>query len=388
MRQRARRAIAVENDRLLLDAALRGIVDGGLDGLTVTGVPAAAGLTTGALYARFENLDGLFAAMWADRCRARVRTFAADVLALRHDGPRRAGGRAALASIVRPDDDLAAAIELLVAAQRVDDLADVVPEQLTTDLADIGYDLAATSPAAVADLGTLLACVGAVALRAVPGLPRPDRAALGSLLTETTVAPVTPPPAALAQTAELIGDPDDEVRDALLRGVQVVVARSGVARATMSRIGRAAGLTPSTLYGRYDDRTALVCDLLERAQHRAIEPSRRALLATDPEVAAAAWRAWGSPAGRIRRRIFVEVALAAAHDPTIAATFAEIEGGTLRTAAGLVADRFASSKVALTKLCLVQSVGAGSGILTDLLGLPESIDWRPFTTTVDGVVDR
>lgn len=388
MRQRARRAVAVDNDRRLLDAAVTGTVAGGLDALTVTGVPAAAGLTTGALYARYENLGGLFAALWSDRCRARFARFATDVRTLRHAGPRSSGGRAAVAAMISPDEELTTAIQLLVAAPRVDELADIVPDQLVADLVAAGYDRAGATPEGVTDLGTLIAAVGVAALRRAPGLPRPDRAALAALLCRPLVVPTAALPEAFAPTAELIGDPDDEVRDALLRGVQVVIARSGVTRATMSRIGRAAGLTPSALYGRYTDRTALVCDLLDRAQHRAIEPGRRALLATDPVVAAAAWRAWGSPAGRVRRRIFIEVTLAAAHDPVLAAQFAKIEGGTLRKAADLVADRFPSPAVALTKLCLVHSVGAGAGVLVDVLGLPDSIDWRAFTATVDGVVDR
>ena len=55
----------------------------------------------------------------------------------------------------------------------------------------------------------------------------------------------------------------DEVRDALIASTEYVIARSGVHRATISRIARRAGVSVGAIYGLYDNKESLVRDCIE-----------------------------------------------------------------------------------------------------------------------------
>jgi len=55
----------------------------------------------------------------------------------------------------------------------------------------------------------------------------------------------------------------DDVRDALISASEYVIARSGVHRATVSRIARRAGVSVGAIYGLYENKDSLVSDCLE-----------------------------------------------------------------------------------------------------------------------------
>ncbi|CAB4560660.1 unannotated protein [freshwater metagenome] len=55
----------------------------------------------------------------------------------------------------------------------------------------------------------------------------------------------------------------DDIRDALISASEYVIARSGVHRATVSRIARRAGVSVGAIYGLYENKDSLVSDCLD-----------------------------------------------------------------------------------------------------------------------------
>ena len=62
-----RRSDALRNDELILDAALELLRQKGPDRLSTLDVSRAAGLTTGAVYARYENNEEILVGLWEQR---------------------------------------------------------------------------------------------------------------------------------------------------------------------------------------------------------------------------------------------------------------------------------------------------------------------------------
>src|SRR5262245_20456118 len=61
---RRRSSSSRQNDVRILEAALREVDGVGVDGLAMTAVARRAGLTTGALYSRYESTGEVAAALW------------------------------------------------------------------------------------------------------------------------------------------------------------------------------------------------------------------------------------------------------------------------------------------------------------------------------------
>jgi AcrR family transcriptional regulator len=119
---RRRSASSQENDERLLDAALDEIACVGIDRLGMSSVARRAGLTTGALYGRYENVNELAADVWTTRVRDAQFQF------LDHAVRRLVDGDVsiAVADVVRelsvPTRATIAALELLATARRIDEL--------------------------------------------------------------------------------------------------------------------------------------------------------------------------------------------------------------------------------------------------------------------------
>ena len=85
---RRRSLSSQQNDVKILDAALREVDAVGVDGLGMTSVARRAGLTTGALYGRYESSGEVAAALWTTVVRERhFALLDTAVAALVDDGP-------------------------------------------------------------------------------------------------------------------------------------------------------------------------------------------------------------------------------------------------------------------------------------------------------------
>ena len=376
---RARRRDAVVNDERILDAGIEVITSVGVDQLTTSNVASTAGLTTGAIYGRYLNREELLAEVWLQRCGPRLRELVVDLRAatLRPEGADAARQRV-LAALTAPDARLRAAVELCVVTPRTDELVDVVPADVAGWFGEAGGHSSgdAAGVGVVVELGLFAEAVGWLLLSNVAGARSPD---WSSLLARTAAPPPAPTwdaPQRLGGVIELDDELTDPVRRALIDGGNRVVARSGVSRATLSRIARAGGLPPTAVYAHYDDRLDFIVDLIRQVDSWLMRDDDRARLFSSPRVAEFALSQWLADPAAQRRRVMVEFTLAAAHQREIADAYADAHFGSSERAAKIAGEMTGqpepAEEVVAVALCLI----LGSAVLAGLGDLVVGRDWR------------
>ncbi len=377
--RRARRKDAVVNDERILDAAVKVIAAVGVDQLTTSNVASAAGLTTGAIYGRYLNREELLAEVWLQRCGPRLHQAVVDLRAAMGLSDKSDEARQrVLAAMASPDGLLRAAVELCVVTPRTDELSDVVPADVARwfDLAGAGRDGDVVGADAMVELGLFAEVVGWVLLSPVAGARSPDWSALLAHTAAPSPVPTWLVPQRNGGVIELVDEVTDPERRALINGGNRVVARSGVSRATLSRIARAGGLPPTAVYAHYDDRLEFILDLIHQVDSWLMRDDERARLFSSPRVAAFALTQWLADPAAQRRRVMVEFTLAAAHQHEIADAYADAHLGSSERAAKIAGEMTGqpdnAEEVVAVGLCLI----LGSAVLADLGDLVVGRDWR------------
>ena len=387
---RARRQAAIENDQRILRAALWCLDRQGVDGITTVGVATAAGFSTGALYSRYDQQHDLLVDVWQRQSLAAVQELLAAAVAVRRSGaaPEQAQRLAAL--LVEPSVALRVGVQLMAVTRRIDELADVVPGDLAMMLQDLGVQVEQPDGAPVDVMGVVAFSLGAVLAGSVHGAPATEWMPMIRWCGEPTPAPATPstrpwPPAPPFRT-EVVRDPDDPLVDDLLRSAQRVIARSGVERATLLRICRAARLTPTVVYNRFENREELIVDLVERIVRASVTTEMRTMVHASPSMLAMSLATLSSPQGLPRRRLALEVLLATMHHERLAAPAVAVEVRSRLAAAGLLADRYGTASVAGDVLQFGGAVSHGAAVLLELGVELASADWEPFFERTVGSV--
>ena len=270
MSRRSTRAQAVRaNDRAIRQATLDLVAARGFDAVTFTEVAKRAGLSVGAVYGRAETKSELCNQVWTASVLEHLRSGLAGVLAAAHSG---SPDRVAAAFEVLNDapERSAAAVEFLIAALFDDELDEVVGvdaralfASLTAWPAHVGQQTANISAANVLllslALGRILARRGS-----------PDLAQLTSDQLEVTARMAGAPPrhepmpasshVTFVRDAPVVGEFDepDTTGFAVSTAVVEVVSRVGYRRATIARMGRAAGMSAGALFAGFDTKAQLV----------------------------------------------------------------------------------------------------------------------------------
>jgi AcrR family transcriptional regulator len=374
--RRARRKSAIANDERILDAAVVVANEVGLDRLTVSAVAKAAGFTSGAVYARYGDREELLVALWEQRAAASLELLIRQVGSLRRRGAS-PGYRAAIIEwIAAPPPELRLAIETCLIAHRVDELYDIVPRAVSEWLSDLGLHHSNLSPDESVDLALVACIIGYVMLH---HFTEPLAIDLDAAMRWTSLPAQAPigdplPPAPTAQ--ELVMEPDDPVHNDLLLAAQAVIARSGVHRTTLARIGRLARLAPATVYGRYKSRDELIADILRRAQKSNSQVGHRLDYMLGDAAMAAALHAFLQPEALVRRRLHNETAVAAWHQPAIAEVYSAAEWKAMQD----VADAFPAGLLSREHLIALQQMSLmaihGSSVLSEVLPSVADLDWR------------
>lgn len=374
--RRGRSDRAIRNDERLWAAVTDAIIERGIDRVVARDVVQRCGLTTGALYGRYDSMDDLFADVWLNRAGPAFRdlvTLAARIGAgeLTPVDPDGLGRQSA---------DLRAAGELCILAGRVGELADVVPRDVRAWLVEAGIDRDARAAGVLGLLlGTVLyAPVDDAFWREAPLLLRWLDVGRDATWSGPPPEPVPPVPIDF-------GDGDgDEGRALLLRAATQVAARSGVQHATLKRIGRVAGHVPSAVYHRYANREELFTDLVVASSRFAIEPNEElSVTFASPDNMASRLCGWMQPQSRTRRRITIECCLAIAHFPELADAVVRVCDASDAELAG----RFSPPGTALHEsLCALfraaRNTVYGLCLLEETSGLFAPMDWRPFVHPV------
>lgn len=335
---RRRSVASQENDARLLDAALDEIASAGVDGLGMSGVARRAGLTTGALYGRYENVNELAAEVWTSRVRDEHFAFLDAALCALVDGE----GSVSVADIVRelsaPGRVTVAALELLATARRIDELDEVVAPDVERWLRGWGASARARDQRRRAQVLFTLGALWGVLLHSLPRARRVDWPAVFERLGHTYGQPYDGSDECLEPdpTDAVHAETGDDSESALIDSVSTIVARVGFDRATTSRIARRAGFTSGAIYARYktkDDLLAHAVDVLLAKRFANDLVTNRDAYFNEPNVGAATARIFGgylAPARREWRLFRIETQLASRHRPQLAATLDRVHETAIR----------------------------------------------------------
>ena len=270
MHQSRRRADAARNDDLLLDAALELLREKGPDRIAALDLARLAKLTTGAVYARYENNEEILVGLWQHRISGPMRAFFEASLPALTPGLHRADAQAIMAkAISNPHGPLRPGVSLLIASARIPELHEIIVPEIQSWLHEMGISDDRSDVASLYKLKIISFVLGCLYFAAADMFDFDDWEAIKPLAhyvlenqSNEGVAdiPMTSPPSIVVTS-------DNEVRDALVNGAARVIARGGVERATTQRIARAAALPPSALFSEYRTRQALFGDVAEKLLH-------------------------------------------------------------------------------------------------------------------------
>ena len=289
---RRRSLSSQENDERLLEAALDEIAAVGVDGLGMSGVARRAGLTTGALYGRYENVNELAAAVWTARVRDAHFAFL-DCRGPRPRRQRRSRSRStdfAARARAPPPAPRSPRIELLATAHRIDELDEVVDPRRRGVVEGVG----ARRPEAHRRLrrAQVLFTIGSLWGVLLHAIPRERPADWERVFTDVgrSYARPTGRRSALASSPNPRGryapTSATPAQNALIDSVLAITARVGFERATASRIARRANLTSGAIYARYQTKDELLAHAIEvllaqrlgrrsRSEHLSLHRARR-----------------------------------------------------------------------------------------------------------------
>ena len=346
MTQPRRRADAARNDDLLLDAALELLREKGPDRITALDLARLAKLTTGAVYARYENNEEILVGLWQHRISGPMRAFFEASLPALTPGLHRADAQAIMAkAISNPHGPLRPGVSLLIASARIPELHEIIVPEIQGWLREMGISDDRSDVASLYKLEIISFVLGCLYFAAADMFDFDDWETIKPLahyiLEHPSIEGVADIPDATPPS--IVVTTDNEIRDALVNGAARVIARGGVERATTQRIARAAGLPPSALFSEYRTRQALFGDVAEKLLHLIYRGARaEEILPTadqtsgevskptdfsDPRLVmhrlfltqrgTATNMALLSPAAKEQRRIRLEFHLAAITDPVI-----------------------------------------------------------------------
>ncbi|MEX1106342.1 MAG: TetR family transcriptional regulator, partial [Ilumatobacteraceae bacterium] len=381
VKRRARTARAVANDGRILDAATALIVTRGVDSFGLRDVAVASGLTYGALYGRYEKAPELLVDLWIHRLGAEIERLVTLSAAAVSSASMTPEDRQWL---TEPSGDLLAAMQLCIVSTRVEELADVVPREVKA-----WFARAAASDVPGGDpmrLGIAALLFGAVIVTPVHGCgQRHISGALGWIHAGVGRRAITGPAPAPTPAQDYDFATDDAALDALLHAAVDVVARSGLQRATLKRIGRVAGYSPSVPYAFYENREAMLFDVVSRCVEHTRGPEHPVYVG-HPEISVASvMSGWSLPESRRYRRLSLEFLMAAYHDKRLAHVIDDADRMALGGAAAAINPEPSVQHAVITVLEASRDIAIGLALLGDLLDVTVA-DWRPFTTAfVDGL---
>ncbi|MGI9187053.1 MAG: TetR/AcrR family transcriptional regulator [Gaiellales bacterium] len=311
----ARRSHALRNDGLLRDAAIRLIADRGWDALTANEVGPAAGLTHGAVYARFVDKRELGIALWTDALASELQSRLEAVMTSGLDADGEDAFVAAMDAFLRPASPLLAMLELLLAARDDDEIgAAVAPTanrllsrwcRPTRTVSDIDATRAATIVYIALGFALASQLPWLDDLDATPAVRRLHRA------LATPEAPRPLPPTTYDAPHEALFDTGNPRLDGLLDATIACIGEKGYAASTLTQICRRANVSQGFVFSRYATKLDLFIAATEQMQPKGMEQTH-AFVATVAEQhgiavgEAVTWREYQTPALAMQRSVVHE----------------------------------------------------------------------------------
>ncbi|HEY5267077.1 MAG TPA: hypothetical protein VIJ40_09710 [Acidimicrobiales bacterium] len=262
--RRQRSARAVVNDQAILEAAIREVLRAGVDHLSLRGVGIEAGLTHGATYARYEDVDELLVDVWNSvLCARAVMMFELCISAAEEPSAESVGALFDFMRNTTPAD--VASIRVLLTARRITILHEVVESFIHDYLERESSRFPDVSVPFMRGMMVFSLMIAQIFTDAQFGWDRDYQDVLEALLLETLKSdprrfveevlptPVLPP----------IQEPSDDLKGQLAYATFSVVGESGYTRATLARIGRRANCSPGAIHMLYLTKEDLVIDAFQ-----------------------------------------------------------------------------------------------------------------------------
>lgn len=384
-----RRAEAVRNDELFLDAGLELLRERGPDRMAALELARSAGLTTGAVYARYENPAEIMVGLWQQRIATPMRMFLENSLSALIDGSEEANA-AVMRALTNPSGPLRPGASILLASPRIPQLAEVVGPDLRRWSDEFGLDTSDTADRAHRT-AVVSATLGSLVFATADMLSLEDwnflRQWANRALNHSAVGRFPlPEPLPLPEVRVETGDP---ARDALVNGAARVIANGGLELATTQRIARAADLTTSELFALYRTRSELFADVADRLLSHLFGQFRTVAPPVHDHDRSSTWqqRFLTERLGEFRwllasenaqpRLLRLEFHLAALHDDDIGDALRRVDRTVNENIATTVATDFGLDRgVLLRGLRMLRSTGLGSILLQELLGDLGQLDLR------------
>jgi TetR/AcrR family transcriptional regulator, transcriptional repressor for nem operon len=309
---RRRSSRALSNDASIRDAAIELILSTGIDAISFRDVGREAGLTHGALYARFEDVEELLVDLWAESLSHRVMAIfeAARTAAAQ---PSEEAVDVLLDFVRNAESADVAAVQVLLMSRRFVVLFEEVEVFIHEYLESAGEYSHAIHSRTLA----LFALVTAKIFSNSEFGLNSDRVAflrpvlVDALMTdpdEVLQVPLTEP------DDRVIPQPKSDLRSQLAYYTFNAVGRSGYTRATISRISRRASCSPGAIYKLYPSKEDLVI-AATRSIMRApwITVTTLAEMLNEGTLAQLLY-AGASEQNAIRKNFVLEMSMASAHN--------------------------------------------------------------------------
>jgi AcrR family transcriptional regulator len=323
-RRRSMRALG--NDGAIRTAAVTLVLRDGIDAISFRDVGRIAGLTHGALYARFEDVEELLVDLWNEVLNHRaVGLFRASMEATSNPDQETVK---ALFDFVRnalPTD--AAMVQVLLSSRRFPILREEVDTFIHEDLETISIDVSN------ANQSRALLVFGLITVQILQntlfGLNDADLDFLQAVVLDALqVNPNEVEPVELREPSDrIILAPNGDLRSQLAFHTFGAVGKSGYTRATISRISRRASCSPGAIYKLYPSKEDLVIAATRKIMEAPwITLGALAEILDEGALAQLLFSA-ASSQNDVRKSFNVEIAMASGHSDKIrAAVETQLQG--------------------------------------------------------------
>ena len=388
-----RRADALRNDELFLDAGVELLRERGPDRIAALELARSAGLTTGAVYARYENPAEIMVGLWQNRLATPMRMFLENSVDSLLSGVENAHLSTAKA-LSNPGGSLRPGVSVLIAATRVPELKEVVRPDLESWMADFDTQVVDARQQVF-----MTAALGCLMFATTDMFEQSDWLFLRRV-------------AEIADRSQEIGrfglpeprprfdlkvDTGHHARDSIVNGAARVIAHGGIERATTQRIARAAGLSTSELFAEYRTRPELFADVASKILGLVYGGGRSIVPPNETDDSwqesflvhkIAEYRSLLQPGNSDQRMLRLEFHLAAIHDDVVGRALRDVDSTVNRKVATHVSARLGlASDDTLLATRLIRAAGLGAMLLEELIGGFADLDLRYFFEPVVEILE-
>jgi len=278
--RRATSQRSTRNAAAVLKAITQESIANGLDGIVASSVAKRAGLTTGAIYSRFENSDEMLIALWENVVAPEFEPFLADTISAINSTTPITATTPIVELLEKPSRIVGLGAEFLAIAQRNDVVGEVVTPQISLWLSDAGLHQRnnAVKKAGVA-LGASIA-IGSALRSFITGTNAGMPIIAESIRSSISAATPTSSPRKRLDPVSTHSNAGVPLRDALINATAEVMSKTGFTNATISRIARKSQVTSGSIYNFYPDKETLMNDavreLMRTTQRQTLDAKRTA----------------------------------------------------------------------------------------------------------------